>query len=427
MYYRKPDPTADITCCCLGSIFAAIGALIGGIVAIFTKQSEKPRLPDKIEPGAKFDDSANQQSMAWAGLLIILGITMMILCFGPLLFGFLMAFATPDSFHIEETTGAVLLCASFFGFLIVIVGIFVYVAGRSNEYWRDDKEASQSQKKETKNDKIEVFGSAPRVYTITLPKASKWKPDVAWRFIEHLVETIPRLALRIVAENNQITWEILDWRTDANPEMILQEIYSYYPDADVDYSNYSICDPDRYPFCRFTMFFKQTEDFVWPIKYAGDLKDFDPLVSITQAMSGLQPGDRIIYTLYLSVKAGYSYKEGEKMITKSRISPLQFKSMDGTALAVMGTATGQTRDEKYREIDQKIARAKLKSPLYQSMFSIGSLSGYLTTLWYTIDSNEHIKSILSIMKMKIEKLVPLELLFLGCKDKDQVMNGSQPD
>ena len=60
------------------------------------------------------------------------------------------------------------------------------------------------------------------------------------------------------------------------------------------------------------------------IQYIEDLTSFDPLAAITQAMSGLRPGERITYTVAHSTPAEYAYKLGEKLITASPVDPLEF-------------------------------------------------------------------------------------------------------
>lgn len=175
--------------------------------------------------------------------------------------------------------------------------------------------------------------------------------------------------LRIVAEPNKIAWQILDWRAGVSPEAVAQTVHSYYPDAEVK------CDDDvfvehEYPFYRYTLLFQHAAEFVWPVKFAEDLKDFDPLVTLTQSVSGLKVGERVIYTLALSVPAQYAYKEGEKMITTSRIHPLQFLSVWGTSFALMDVTSGQTRDQKYRTTDHNVALSKLGGPLYQCFLAV---------------------------------------------------------
>lgn len=211
--------------------------------------------------------------------------------------------------------------------------------------------------------------SSPKRYVISLPYGIEWKPDKAWRFAENLITTVPHLILGIVAEHNRITWEVYDWRTGASSVTIKQIIHAYYPEANVDYLDYYYPEQE-YPFRRYVMLFRQATDFVWPIKSISDLKDFDPLIALTQSMSHLEPGERIIYSLSVSIPADYAYKEGKKMVTVSRIMPLQFLSVNGTILALADLVAGRTRDDKYRETDQKIARTKLNSSLYQCHLTI---------------------------------------------------------
>lgn len=206
-------------------------------------------------------------------------------------------------------------------------------------------------------------------YEITLPRESAWDTETARRFMENLLRNTIHLALRIVAEPNEIRWEILDWRSNFIEDHIIRAIKSYYPDAEI--THYESRPPgERYPVYRYNLFFKQAQEFVWPIKQVQELRQFDPLTSIVQAMAGLREGERMIYTVALSLPAKYAHKVGEKMVTVDRLTPEHFFSSEGVKEVVSSAVTKQTRVEKYRETDQRVARDKLSKALYQCFLAV---------------------------------------------------------
>ena len=158
-------------------------------------------------------------------------------------------------------------------------------------------------------------------------------------------------------------------RAGVPPDTVYQTVRAYYPDAQVALVD-GPAEERPYPFYRYVLRFQQAADFVWPIQYADDLRDFDPLVGLAQTMASLQEGERLIYSLALSAPAPYAQAQGEKMITTSRIHPLQFMSVWGTSLALMDATSGQTRQDKYRATDQNVALDKLGRPLFQANLAI---------------------------------------------------------
>lgn len=212
--------------------------------------------------------------------------------------------------------------------------------------------------------------ASPLHYVITLPRESAWDTETARRFIDHLLRTTVHLALRIVAEPHEIRWEILDWRTNLIPDHVVRAVRSYYPQAEIEQRTTQPPPEGRYPFYRYNLFFKQVEAFVWPLKPVQELRQFDPLTAIVQAMSGLREGERMVYTLALSLPAQYAHQVGEKLITVDRITPGHFFSSEGVKEAVSSAVTRQTRVEKYRESDQRVAQHKLNQTLYQCFLAV---------------------------------------------------------
>src|SRR5690606_18786384 len=164
--------------------------------------------------------------------------------------------------------------------------------------------------------------AAPLRYRIALPKGASFEPEPARKLMEYLLRTSVHLALQIVAEHQTIHWEITDWRTGAHPEYVRRAVQTHYPKAEVEWFEVDEGDED-YPYYRYVIFYQQAAEFVWPIKHIEDLRGFDPLAAITQAMADLQPAERMTYTLALSTEAEYAYKLGEKLITASPVNPLE--------------------------------------------------------------------------------------------------------
>ena len=209
----------------------------------------------------------------------------------------------------------------------------------------------------------------PRRYRIIVPKGEAFDPQAARSFSEYLLRTTVHLAMRIIAEHKELWWEIIDWRSDLHPDHILRAVNTYYPKAEVEWGIDEEEEPES-PFYRYVLFYKQAADFVWPIQYIEDLTSFDPLVAITQAMSGLRPGERITYTVAHSTPAEYAYKLGEKLITASPVDPLEFVTPTSLHKLVDLANMPIERVDRYVPADQALARQKLNRPLVQCFLSV---------------------------------------------------------
>lgn len=211
--------------------------------------------------------------------------------------------------------------------------------------------------------------AAPRRYRITLPRDASFEPEPARKLMEYLLRTSVHLALQIVAEHQSIHWEITDWRTGAHPEYVRRAVHTHYPKAEVEWFEVEEGEEDS-PYYRYVIFYQQAAEFVWPIKHIEDLRGFDPLAAITQAMADLQPGERMTYTLALSTEAEYAYKLGEKLITASPVNPLEFVTPTSLHKLVDLASMRPERVDRYVPADQALARAKLNRPLVQCFLSV---------------------------------------------------------
>lgn len=332
---RNNDGSEELAGCVIALIGLAVGALVALVAFIINQDRNKPRLPGIPEP-----DPSYKPPPAPSVTITLGGLGLVFFVIGIL--------------GLAEENGWVtfMLCGlpglAMWGYLAAI---------------------TQGTGQTMENTPAPRFVSTPRCYTISLPPNQRWNPEIAWRFVEQLTVTVPGVVLRIVAEPDGIVWQILDWRAGVPVETVMETVHAYYPDAQVEYVDDTL--PEReYPFYRYTLLFRHAADFVWPIKFAGDLAGYDPLVALTHALTNLESGERVIYTLALSVPAQYAYAEGEKMVTTSRIHPLQFLSVWGTTLALMDATSGQARQDRYQAADQRVAGAKLGSQLFQCFLAV---------------------------------------------------------
>lgn len=343
-YQSEDDPVVET----LNSMVWGIIGLFAGILAapgiVAWQKATAAKLPDSLE--GPFDnrllnglDVNSQQTKAVLGIGLVASIGL----------GYLVL---PNNVSVI-----------FFG-IGAVCGVLLLQKFTEHTDNTDDRENSNKEAVTSQKPLAE-----PRRYRIVLPKGENFETENARRFAEYLLRTTVHLALRIVAEPNRIWWEITDWRSDLHPDHILRAVNTYYPNAEVEWGA-DEGEQREYPFYRYVLFFKQAAEFVWPIKYVDDLKSFDPLAAVTQAMSGLQPGERITYTVALSLHAEYAYKFGEKLITTSPVNPLEFVTPTSLHKLVDSVGVRQERAERYQPADQALARQKLNRPLYQCFLSV---------------------------------------------------------
>lgn len=206
------------------------------------------------------------------------------------------------------------------------------------------------------------------VYTIRV-QPEKWNDEASRRFVEQLIFTFPALVFRIYADHQTILWQLVDLTRNPDKGILERLIRSSYANAEIEIARFKPGDVET-PFFRYVCQYHQPNMFVAPIQYVDDLRRFDPIDALAQAMNDLQAGERVIYTLGLLGNASDAYERGERMITQSTIHPLQFLSREGVEDAVAKVVTGQTRVEKYVSQDQHVLQGKLREKLYYATVMI---------------------------------------------------------
>jgi hypothetical protein len=205
--------------------------------------------------------------------------------------------------------------------------------------------------------------SDAHVYTVHLPRGVDWKPDRAYQLMQHLLATFGHLTFRILAEPGSIRWQVLDLRLGVSPDVVIQAIRAVFPEADVEVGALGAVNFHE-PFYRYIFKFRHERPFPAPMAYVSDLRDFDPLAGLTNALSDLRDGERVVYTLHVGGLAPWAYPAGVEMITKQQLNVHDFDSFEGTVRATTRAFNGNDRTAAYSSEIQRWLEGKLNERLY---------------------------------------------------------------
>jgi hypothetical protein len=199
--------------------------------------------------------------------------------------------------------------------------------------------------------------------TITVPPIP-WEPSHAAGLMHALFPLASNgaIALRIVATNTHITWEI-DQVKQEFVEPVKRSILSFYPHAEIDITpSAPAFAPEAPELTSFTDILGGAEYFA-PFRAVVDHADLDPLTSIVGAMAQLEDDERLIYSVSIQPAERDYRQEGYKKIHHSQ-APGVVLSMLGAAVGTRPLiVTGQRSTEKYESRFQRAFEDKLDSLL----------------------------------------------------------------
>ena len=207
--------------------------------------------------------------------------------------------------------------------------------------------------------------SDARVYTVRLPRGVDWKTERAYQFMHHLLATFGHLTFRILAEPGSIRWQVLDLRLGVSPDVVIQAIRAVFPEADVEVGAVGAAHFHE-PFYRYIFKFRHERPFPAPMAYVSDLRDYDPLAGLTNALSDLRVGERVIYTLHVGGLAPWAYPAGVEMITQQNLNAHAFDSLESTIRATSRAFNGDDRTAVYNSDVQRWLEGKLNERLYSA-------------------------------------------------------------
>lgn len=207
-------------------------------------------------------------------------------------------------------------------------------------------------------------------YTIRVPRGMEWNAERSTRFIEQLISSFAPLLFRVYADHRSVVWQVVDI-LGRDTEPIESAIRISYPEADVQIGvSPEFTEPLTAPLYRLTLLYHQTNAFVFPFKYAQEVKEFDPLTAVISAMNGLQTDERVIYSVFVAGESRGAREVGRRLLTKSTITPFDYFSGSGLRYIATVKALDMERVDRYIPEDQKVGEGKLKHPLFQSLFAV---------------------------------------------------------
>jgi hypothetical protein len=217
--------------------------------------------------------------------------------------------------------------------------------------------------------------------TIAISKNKQWDGQRASQFMEQMLMGFGALIFRIVATSDKIVWQIVD-PLMRDPYTLQNAIRASYPDANVTIEEYGIGElPDEYPIHRVVVKYQQpVETFLAPILYANDIKTSDPLAYITETMSDLYKGERIIYTIFVDGPAPEAYKKGEKQITNN--------VYDGS----FASAFNPIKTNRYKGDITRVCQDKLAQRLYHTSVFIQLDTPHLERIPLLLTIDNHMVS-----------------------------------
>lgn len=160
--------------------------------------------------------------------------------------------------------------------------------------------------------------SGSDIFEIRVPKSTQWQPAVAATFTNALYEHITStLSLNLIASHNQLNWLIMTAEDDSLGLETLQKlVQSYYPGAEVDFAELDSF--PELPFERRLVVFSRSEsNFYETLTTAHNFKSHDPLVMVAQAMSHLEPGELLFYSVDITEIKRYTEAQIFDFLTHS--------------------------------------------------------------------------------------------------------------
>lgn len=222
-----------------------------------------------------------------------------------------------------------------------------------------------------------------QTFAIQMPRTASWNAHQATHLVDHFIK-FGRFLLQIIAEPSGIVFRVA-FLDEVNPEVIIQAIYAYYPESTVKCVPYiQPASTYTFPFVRHWVPLVQVNMYPAPILTADKIKHFDPLISLTNAVSQLKPGERAVYTIAVLDDAIGADQAGYRLITTTDIHPLAYTDLQGIYIAEMRKSAGYDRIPKFEGNIQRVLEDKLDSPLYHTLVYVQSEAATKARAWELI-------------------------------------------
>lgn len=236
---------------------------------------------------------------------------------------------------------------------------FAFAAGNGWLAYDRYQRAKKSKLDAAHLDLTPLYPSTPATYAIDLPR-SPVNLSAGVNLLRSLLEISSHLAFQIVADGQQIRWQVIDPHGAVSAEQVSAAVRSQYPSAVVDAL------PVVPPLSSKTStvyqqyhYFGLANEYPTPIATLDMLKTDDPLIPIAQRMDFLRPDlcERLIYSLLV--------------ITPSNLAKVRAKERlkEGSILPLSSVPTQREADNLH-ELDERLLNAKLAGNLYHAFLVV---------------------------------------------------------
>jgi hypothetical protein len=277
---------------------------------------------------------------------------------------------------------------SAFGFVILFTAAVVFLSPSGRENVMNDIKAlsagnAPAPSADTLLDLSDASAIYPAleamVYSIKLPPDTIFQADKTVALIQKLI-TLRPLILRIHATSQAIVWQVFDLnQPPCPPDVVAKAIHTVYLDAEVSEGEPYEERPADKTSWRMVEFFGQVVEFPCPILYADAIGKIDPLTLITNTMSSLEPGESVSYSVYLGEFDEGLHKQGEELITHSKLRSAIANAPTGTSLsedlagmamaAALSPILGKRR-QKYDDTSMRAFYEKMNGFMFYSAIAI---------------------------------------------------------
>jgi hypothetical protein len=211
-----------------------------------------------------------------------------------------------------------------------------------------------------------LFEMMLATFEITLPRNMQWDIEAAQRLVSHLGH-MGDFLVEVLADRSGIKWRITLWVDESFEERELEEaIAAYYPQATVTLVSYQE-DWDGVPKVRLITPYAMAAIYPAPIYTVDQVKHFDPLAPITAAMTGLNAGERVRISTYITRAPAMAAEKGHQLLTGSDLSWFHYLTLDGALYEEVRRRAGHDRHNRYAPQLDRVMREKLSSQLYHAV------------------------------------------------------------
>lgn len=203
--------------------------------------------------------------------------------------------------------------------------------------------------------------AALQAVVIKVPRHTTWQVHQAEKFVEKVL-SFGTVLFQLLATEQGIAFRVVPLE-DGKVLALQQAIHAALPESEVSLSPYLTRTTDQ-PIHRLAVFWQQANIFPAPIRTAHMVKDFDPLIALTQAVSQLEAGERVAFSVMVGDETLKATQAGRKLITQSDIHPLAYTDVLGMFVAETRRLSGVDKVPKYKPDHHRVMDEKLNHRLY---------------------------------------------------------------